>query len=162
MRNRLTRAVIPVIGLLAVTGAFALVATAPVVLFSPSNEAGALPSAPAASSEVARVTAPSADLPPPESRATADKTREAQARTSASGQLATTSPIGGAGEATTDETAPPPSARPDGPAAEEPTADGDDAEHVEVRSRDGKRSAHGWLATHADRSGSQRKRCNVG
>ena len=95
MRSRLTRAVIPVIGLLAVTGAFALVATAPVVLFSPSNEAGALPSAPAASSEVARVTAPSFQPQRPASRATANKTREAQARTSASGQLAATSPVGG-------------------------------------------------------------------
>ena len=61
MRSRLTRAVIPVIGLLAVTGALALVATAPVVLFSPSNEAGPLPSAPAASSEVA--TRDRAELP---------------------------------------------------------------------------------------------------
>jgi cytoskeletal protein RodZ len=144
MRSRLTRAVIPVIGLLAVAGAFALVATAPVVLFSPSNEAGALPSAPAASSEVARVTAPSLQPQRPASRATANKTREAQARTSASGQLATTSPIGGAGEATTDETAPPPSARPDGPAAEEPATPEDPGKASCNRKGKGK----GWAKGH--------------
>jgi len=144
MRSRLTRAVIPVIGLLAVAGAFALVATAPVVLFSPSNEAGALPSAPAASSEVARVTAPSFQPQRPASRATENKTREAQARTSASGQLATTSPVGGGGEATTDETAPPPSARPDGPAAEEPATPEDPGKASCNRKGKGK----GWAKGH--------------
>ena len=44
----MTRVVVPAIGLFAVTGALALVALAPVVLFSSSNEAGPLPSAPAA------------------------------------------------------------------------------------------------------------------
>ena len=143
MRSRLTRAVIPVIGLLAVTGAFALVATAPVVLFSPSNEVGALPSAPAASSEVARVTAPSFQPQRPASRAPANATREAQARTSASGQLATTSPVGGAA-ATTDETAPHPSARPDGPAAEEPAAPEDPGK----ASCNRKGKGNGWAKGH--------------
>jgi hypothetical protein len=122
MKRRLSRAVVPAIGLLAVTGALALVATAPVVLFSPSNEAGSLPSAPAASSEVARVTA-SPNLHPqgPAGRAGADETPGAPAETSTSGPLAATPPIGGAGGGTTDKTAPPPRARAGGPAAEEPT-----------------------------------------
>lgn len=144
MRNRLTRAVIPVIGLLAVTGALALVATAPVVLFSPSNEARSLPSAPAASSEVATVTAPSFHPQRPASRAPANKTREASARTSTSGQLATTSPVGGAGEATPGKTAPPPSARPDGPEAEEPGAP-EDPGKVSCN-RNGK--GNGWAKGH--------------
>jgi hypothetical protein len=144
MRSRLTRAVIPVIGLLAVTGAFALVATAPVVLFSPSNEAGQLPAAPAASSEVARVTAPSSNLQPPGSRASANETPETPAGTSTGGPLAATSPVGGAGEATTDETAPPPSARPDGPAAEEPAAPEDPGK----ASCNRKGKGNGWAKGH--------------
>jgi hypothetical protein len=58
VRKRLTRVVVPVVGLLAVTTALALVGIAPIVLFPPSNEAGPRPIAPSASSEVARVTAP--------------------------------------------------------------------------------------------------------
>jgi hypothetical protein len=122
MRNRLTRAVVPVIGLLAVTGALALVATAPVVLFSPSNEAGHLPSAPAASSEVARVTAPSFQAQRPASGATAKERPEAPAGTSTSGPLAATSPVDGVGGTTTGNTAPRPVARAGGPTAEEPAA----------------------------------------
>jgi hypothetical protein len=144
MKRRLTRAVIPAIGLLAVTGAFALVATAPVVLFSPSNEAGQLPSAPAASSEVTSVTAPSFHPQPPASRATANETPETPAGTSTSGQLAATSPVDGAGKATTDETAPPPSARPDGPAAEEPAAP-EDPDKASCN-RNGK--GNGWAKGH--------------
>ena len=122
MRSRWTRAVVPVIGLLAVTGALALVATAPVVLFSPSNEAAPLPSAPAASSEVARVTAPSFHPQRPARRANANETPAAPAGTSTGGPLTATSPGGGAGEATTGKTAPPAPARPGGPVAGEPAA----------------------------------------
>jgi hypothetical protein len=57
VRSRLTRIVIPVIGLLAVTAALALVGTAPLVLFPSSNEAGPRPAAPPASSEVGTVIA---------------------------------------------------------------------------------------------------------
>jgi hypothetical protein len=57
VRSRLTRIVIPVIGLLAVTGALALVGTAPLVLFPSSKDAGPRPPAAAASSEVGTVTA---------------------------------------------------------------------------------------------------------
>jgi hypothetical protein len=144
MSSRWTRAVVPVIGLLAVTGALALVATAPVVLFSPSNKAGRLPPAPAASSEVATVTASSFHPQRPSSRAPANETREAPARTSTSGQLATTSPVGGAGEATPGKTAPPPSARPDGPAAEEPAAPEDPGKTS--CNRNGK--GNGWAKGH--------------
>jgi hypothetical protein len=122
MRSRLTRAVVPVIGLLAVTGALALVATAPVVLFSPSNEAGALPSAPVASSEVARVTAPSFRPLRPASREPGNETPESPAGTSPSGPLAATSPDGGAAQAAPGKTGPRPAARDGGPAAEEPAA----------------------------------------
>jgi hypothetical protein len=122
MRSRWTRAVVPVIGLLAVTGALALVATAPVVLFSPSNEAGPLPSAPAASSEVTSVTAPSFYPQRPASRATTSETREALVGTSAGGPLAATSPGGGAGGATPGQTEPRLAARAGGPSAEEPAA----------------------------------------
>jgi hypothetical protein len=58
VRKRLTRVVVPVVGLLAVTTALALVGIAPIVLFPPSKEAGPRPIAPSASSEVASVTAP--------------------------------------------------------------------------------------------------------
>jgi hypothetical protein len=57
VRSRLTRIVIPVIGLLAVTAALALVGTAPLVLFPSSKEAGPRPPAPPASSEVGTVIA---------------------------------------------------------------------------------------------------------
>jgi hypothetical protein len=142
MRSRLTRVVIPVIGLLAVTGAFALVATAPVVLFSPSNEAGALPAAPAASSEVARVTAPSFHPQRPAGRATANKTPKTQAGNSASRPLAATSPVSGAGEGTIDETAPRPAARPDGPAAEEPATPEQPCERKSKGKGKGKAKGH--------------------
>jgi hypothetical protein len=56
VRSRLTRIVIPVIGLLAVTAALALVGTAPLVLFPSSKESGPRPVAPPASSEVGGVT----------------------------------------------------------------------------------------------------------
>ena len=120
MKRRLTRVVVPVIGLLAVTGALALVATAPVVLFSPSNEAGRLPSAPAASSEVARVTAPSFRPQRPASGATANETPEAPVGTSVGGLLAATSPVGGFDGATAGKTAPRPATRAGGPAGGEP------------------------------------------
>jgi hypothetical protein len=142
MRSRLTRVVIPVIGLLAVTGAFALVATAPVVLFSPSNEAGALPAAPAASSEVARVTAPSFHPQRPAGRPTANKTPKTPAGNSASRPLAGTSPVSGAGEGTTDETAPRPAARPDGPAAEEPATPEQPCERKSKGKGKGKAKGH--------------------
>jgi hypothetical protein len=57
VRNHLTRVVVPVVGLLAVTTALALVGIAPIVLFPPSKEAGPRPIAPSASSEVATVAA---------------------------------------------------------------------------------------------------------
>jgi hypothetical protein len=142
MKRRLTRAVIPAIGLLAVTGAFALVATAPVVLFSPSNEAGQLPSAPAASGEVARVTAPSFHPQPPASRATANKTPEAQARTSTSGPLAATSPVDGVGGTTTGNTATRPVARDGGPAAEEPATPEQACERKNKGKGNGKAKGH--------------------
>ena len=141
MRSRLTRAVIPVIGLLAVTGAFALVATAPVVLFSPSNEAGPLPSAPAASSEVARVTAPSFHPQRPASRSTAKKP-ETPARPSTSGPLAANSPAGGVGAPTTGETAPPAPARPGGPVAGEPAAPEHPCERKSKGKGNGKAKGH--------------------
>ena len=56
--KRLTRVVVPVVGLLAVTTALALVGIAPILLFPPSNQAGPRPPAPSASSEVASVAAP--------------------------------------------------------------------------------------------------------
>ena len=58
MRRSLTRVVVPVVGLLAVTTALALVGIAPILLFPLSKEAGPRPIAPAASSEVASVAAP--------------------------------------------------------------------------------------------------------
>jgi hypothetical protein len=126
MRSRLTRAVVPVIGLLAVTGALALVATAPVVLFSPSNEAGARPAAPAASSEVARVTAPSFHPQRPGSQTAASETPEAPAGPSAGGQPAASSPAasspaGEAGGATAGKAARRPAGEGSGPAAGEET-----------------------------------------
>ena len=57
MRSRLTRIVIPVLGLLSVTAALALVGTAPLVLFPSSKEAGPRPAPPSASSQVGSVTA---------------------------------------------------------------------------------------------------------
>ena len=58
VRRSLTRVVVPVVGLLAVTTALALVGIAPILLFPPSKEAGPRPIAPSASSEVASVAAP--------------------------------------------------------------------------------------------------------
>jgi hypothetical protein len=58
VRKSLTRVVVPVVGLLAVTTALALVGIAPILLFPPSKEAGPRPIAPSASSEVASVAAP--------------------------------------------------------------------------------------------------------
>jgi hypothetical protein len=57
VRSRLTRIVIPVLGLLSVTAALALVGTAPLVLFPSSKEAGPRPAPPSASSQVGTVTA---------------------------------------------------------------------------------------------------------
>jgi hypothetical protein len=57
VRSRLTRIVIPVLGLLAVTAALALVGTAPLVLFPSSKGAGPRPEPPSASSQVGTVTA---------------------------------------------------------------------------------------------------------
>ena len=144
MRSRWTRAVVPVIGLLAVTGALALVATAPVVLFSPSNEAGPLPAAPAASSEVASVTAPSFDPQRLARRAGANLRPEAPAGSSTGGPLTGTSPDAGAGGAKPGKTAPPPSARPDGPAAEEPAAPEDPSK----ASCNRKGKGNGWAKGH--------------
>jgi hypothetical protein len=59
VRSRLTRIVIPVLGLLSVTAALALVGTAPLVLFPSSKGAGPRPAPPSASSQVGTVTAPS-------------------------------------------------------------------------------------------------------
>jgi hypothetical protein len=142
MKRRLTRAVIPAIGLLAVTGAFALVATAPVVLFSPSNEAGQLPSAPAASGAVTRVTAPSFHPQPPASRATANETPETPAGTSTSGPLAATSPVDGVGGTTTGNTATRPVARDGGPAAEEPATPEQPCERKSKGKGNGKAKGH--------------------
>ena len=136
------RAVVPVIGLVAVAGALALVAIAPVVLFSPSNEAGALPSAPAASSEVARVTAPSLQPQRPASRATANETQEAPAETSAGGSPAGTSPVGGAGEVTAGTTAPRRAARASVPVAEEPAAPKDSCKGKSKGKGNGKAKGH--------------------
>jgi hypothetical protein len=58
VRKSLTRVVVPVVGLLAVTTALALVGIAPILLFPPSKVAGPRPIAPSASSEVASVAAP--------------------------------------------------------------------------------------------------------
>jgi hypothetical protein len=60
VRSRLTTVVVPVVGLLAVTTALALVGIAPIVLFPASKEAGPRPIPPSASTEVASVTAPPA------------------------------------------------------------------------------------------------------
>jgi hypothetical protein len=57
VRNHLTRVVVPVVGLLAVTTALALVGIAPILLFPASKDAGPRPVAPSASSEVATVAA---------------------------------------------------------------------------------------------------------
>jgi hypothetical protein len=123
MKGRLAGAVVPAIGLLAVTGALALVAIAPVVLFSPSNEAGLLPSAPAASSEVARVTAPRLHPQPPAGPTTANETPAAPEGTSTGGALAVNTPVGGVGGATAGKTtAPRTVARAGGRVAEEPVA----------------------------------------
>jgi hypothetical protein len=142
MKRRLTRAVVPVIGLLAVTGALALVATAPVVLFSPSNEAGRLPSAPAASSEVARVTAPRFHPQRPSSPTTADETPEAQEGTSTGGALAVNAPIGEFGGATAGKTATPRrAARTGGSTAEEPVALGHTGQ-AKAKGQSGQHSGH--------------------
>jgi hypothetical protein len=123
MRSRWTRAVVPAIGLLAVTGALALVATAPVVLFSPSNEAGLLPSAPAASSEVARVTAARLHPQRPAGPTTVNETPAAPEGTSTGGALAVNTPVGEVGGATAGKmTASRTAARAGGPVAEEPAA----------------------------------------
>jgi hypothetical protein len=58
VRNHLTRVVVPIVGLLAVTTALALVGIAPIVLFPPSKDAGPRPIPPSASSQVASVAAP--------------------------------------------------------------------------------------------------------
>jgi hypothetical protein len=123
MKGRLAGAVVPVIGLLAVTGALALVAIAPVVLFSPSNEAGLLPSAPAASSEVARVTAPRLHPQRPGGPTTANETPAAPEGISTGGALAVNTPVGGVGGATAGKTTPPrTAARAGGRVAEVPLA----------------------------------------
>jgi hypothetical protein len=121
----MTRVVVPAIGLFAVTGALALVALAPVVLFSSSNEAGPLPSAPAASSEVARVTAPRFHPQGPAGVATANETPEAPGGPSVGGQLAATSPADGVEGDTAGKAAPRPAARGGGPAIGEPDQPGD-------------------------------------
>jgi hypothetical protein len=54
----MTRVVVPVVGLLAVTTALALVGIAPILLFPASKDASPRPIAPSASSEVASVAAP--------------------------------------------------------------------------------------------------------
>jgi hypothetical protein len=155
VRSRLTRIVVPVIGLLAVTGALALVATAPVVLFSPSNEAGPLPAAPAASSEVARVTAPHFHPQRPAGRAAASETPEAPARPSAGDQLAATSRAGGADGATAGKAARRPAARGRGPALGEPP----EPEHpgkAKGKSKDkgkGKAKGHGKPKHHGQAKG---------
>jgi hypothetical protein len=79
VRNRWTRIVIPVLGLFAVTAALALVAIAPLVLFPGSKDAGPRPVPPAASSEVASVTAP-----PFRTETSADTGAEAPAQPAAS------------------------------------------------------------------------------
>lgn len=143
MKRRLTRVVVPVIGLLAVTGALALVAMAPVVLFSPSNDAGPLPSAPAASSEVARVTAPSFRPQRPASGATENGTLEATEGTSAGGVLAVNTPVGGVGGASAGKTtAPRTVARAGGPAAEEPAAPAHPAKTQSKHNGNGKAKGH--------------------
>jgi hypothetical protein len=58
VRNHLTRVVVPIVGLLAVTTALALVGIAPILLFPPTKEAGPRQIAPSASSEVGTVAAP--------------------------------------------------------------------------------------------------------
>jgi hypothetical protein len=58
VRKSLTRVVVPVVGLLAVTTALALVGIAPILIFPPSKDAGPRPIPPSASSEVASVAAP--------------------------------------------------------------------------------------------------------
>jgi hypothetical protein len=120
----MTRVVVPAIGLFAVTGALALVALAPVVLFSSSNEAGPLPSAPAASSEVASVTATRFRPQPPASQATANETPEAPGEPSAGGQLVAISPVGGVEGDTAGKAVRRPAARDAGPAVEEPAQPG--------------------------------------
>jgi hypothetical protein len=61
VRNHLTRVVVPVVGLLAVTTALALVGIAPILLFPSSKDAGPRAIAPSASSEVATVAAKQAN-----------------------------------------------------------------------------------------------------
>jgi hypothetical protein len=75
MGSRWTRIVVPVIGLLAVTTALALIGIAPLVLFPGSQGKGALPAAPHASREVAHVTAP--PLQPPTRKGGAAPTQSA-------------------------------------------------------------------------------------
>lgn len=58
VRHHLMRVVVPVVGLLAVTTALALVGIAPILLFPASKDAGPRAIAPSASSEVASVAAP--------------------------------------------------------------------------------------------------------
>lgn len=58
MGKRVTLIVVPVIGLVALTAALALVATGAIDLFPSSDEAGRLPAAPSASDQVVSVTAP--------------------------------------------------------------------------------------------------------
>jgi hypothetical protein len=125
VRSRLTRIVIPVLGLLSVTAALALVGTAPLVLFPPSKEAGPRPAPPSASSQVGSVTA----LPPghgPSSRGSAPS--QPQLPLEAGSTPAGLDSLGfPAGTATRDAVGGGVSQPPTGPVTEQP-GEGDDDE----------------------------------
>jgi hypothetical protein len=98
-----SRIAVPVIGLLVVTAALALIGTAPLVLFPSPEGIGPLPAPPAASSEVASVMAPRAH-PEREKGRPAPTSPSSTASTSASseGTLPTAAPSSGAAGGTTE------------------------------------------------------------
>jgi len=138
--------VVPVIGLLAVTGALAMVATAPLVLFSSSDKAGPLPSAPVASSEVARVTAPQFKPQRPAGQSSSNGTPETPEKLSADRQLTATPTVGVVGSDTAGNVARRPAARGGGPGVGVPTPTEAEhpgkAKHKSKDNRKGKAKGH--------------------
>jgi hypothetical protein len=99
-----SRIAVPVIGLLVVTAALALIGTAPLVLFPNPEGIGPLPAPPDASSEVASVTAPSLHPERKESRpAVTPPSSTAGTSGSSEGTLLTAAPSSGTGGRTTED-----------------------------------------------------------
>lgn len=104
----MSRIAVPVIGLLVVTAALALIGTAPLVLFPSPKGIGPLPAPPAASSEVASVTTPRLHPERKESRpAAAPPSSTAGTSGPSEGTLVTAAPSGGSGGRTAEGAGPP-------------------------------------------------------